>query len=136
VILLFSGLLRLSLNDVPVGSTVFDVFALIGKGILSRENWGKQLGINRKTFRRWETFIISKCFITVEYWRDRKGKKGLDEYQRFVLLIIYFKKTIGVAQTNKQVIDYFSSKDEEGRSLVLSMKREQFYNYKEQENAN
>ncbi len=130
------ALLRLSHRDVPFDTATSSIFALLSNGIVSREDWGRQLRITRKTLHRWEVSIISKCAIAVEYWRGRKDKKGLDEYQRFVLLVIYFKKTIGVAQTNKQIVDYLNGKDRDGRSLVLSMKREQFYIYKEQRNAN
>jgi hypothetical protein len=130
------ALLRLSHQDVSFDTATSSIFALLSNGIVSREDWGRQLRITRKTLHRWEVSIISKCAIAVEYWRGRKDKKGLDEYQRFVLLVIYFKKTIGVAQTNKQIVDYLNGKDRDGRSLVLSMKREQFYIYKEQRNAN
>jgi hypothetical protein len=109
---------------------------LISHGIVSREAWGVRLRISRRTIYRWEICVIKKCFIKFPYWDGRKGKEGLDEYQRFVLLLIYFKKTIGITQSNKEVIEYFEEKDAEGRSRILSMKREQFYNFKNKEKRN
>lgn len=59
---------------------------------LSKVEWAKCLGINRRTLFRWEVQIIRKVFLILkEYKRPRQ--KYLDSYQRFILLVIWFKKS-------------------------------------------
>ncbi|NEN95334.1 MAG: hypothetical protein F6K50_07260 [Moorea sp. SIO3I7] len=78
---------------------------------LTREEWSLVLKINKKTLQRWEENIIMKvptlAFIYCQNF-NKKKKQGLDDYQRYILIIILaLKKTQKL--TNEQVRQFLAN---------------------------
>lgn len=59
--------------------------------LLTKTEWGKCLGITRRTIFRWEQEIIKLVFIIFKEYKKPK-RNYLDNYQRFILLVIFAKK--------------------------------------------
>lgn len=58
---------------------------------LSKSEWAKYLGVTRRTLFRWEVQIIKYVFLILKEYKI-PNQKYLDNYQRFILLIISCKK--------------------------------------------
>ncbi len=87
----------------------------------TRDEWGKELGIDRQTIRRWEANIISKLFLLGYY--DKPGKSRLDDYQRFILSLIWVLK-IQRKMTYEEIVSYMVSP--KGNPFWLNITRTKF----------
>lgn len=62
---------------------------------LNKTEWAKCLGVTRRTLFRWETELVKYVFLILKEYKI-PNQKYLDNYQRFILLIISCKKNQGV----------------------------------------
>ena len=98
------------------------------RGEAYREEWANRLGIVSKTLSRYEQEILDSApdrLPRTLYWRDRRGKQGLDYYQKTILFIINKLRTgeayPGYELTYTQIQDWFSGIDERtGKKRILS----------------
>ena len=90
---------------------------------VTRDFWANQLNIDRKTIQRWEENIINKLFVLSYYQQERKSR--LDNYQRFILSIIWVLK-VQRGMTYDQIIQYMVSP--QGNPFWMSIRRSEFAN--------
>ena len=62
---------------------------------LGKEEWAKCLGVHRRTLYRWEAQLIRLNFALLKEYKV-PGQRHLDNYQRFILLLIASKKQSGI----------------------------------------
>lgn len=99
------------------------------RGETYREEWANRLGVVSRTLNRYEQEILDSApdrLPQALYWRDRRGRQGLDYYQKTILFIINKLRT-GEAYPNHeltytQIQDWFSGIDEiTGKKRILSL---------------
>lgn len=88
---------------------------------LTRESWAKELGIDVVTVRRWERNIIRKLFLLGYFKEGRKNR--LDEYQRFILSLIWVLK-VQRRMTYDEIVSHMVSPS--GQPFWMTITREKF----------
>jgi hypothetical protein len=83
--------------------------------------WAKELNVSEKTIQRWETEIIDNLFLLG--YKQPKRKNLLDDYQRFILSLIWVLKTQR-KMTYQQIIEFMKSPH--GQPFWLSVTRNAF----------
>lgn len=84
--------LKIVLETIKDENTLKDGFL---DNLLTREQWGKVLGVHRMTIMRWESEIIqSVAPIKTAYFGDSRSMRSnlLDNYQRFILTCLFVVK--------------------------------------------
>lgn len=63
--------------------------------LLTREQWADHLGVTRVTLLSWEKHIIIDIpFLSQDYFQDWRRRRYLDNYQRFILTLIFYIKQL------------------------------------------
>lgn len=63
--------------------------------LLTREQWADHLGVTRVTLLGWEKHIIIDIpFLSQDYFQDWRRRRYLDNYQRFILTLIFYIKQL------------------------------------------
>lgn len=63
--------------------------------LLTREQWAAHLGVTRVTLLSWEKNLIAEIpFLAQDYFVDLRRRRYLDNYQRFVLALIFYVKQL------------------------------------------
>lgn len=63
--------------------------------LLTREQWADHLNVTRVTLLSWEKNIIYEIpFLSQDYFQDWRRRRYLDNYQRFILTLIFYVKQL------------------------------------------
>lgn len=63
--------------------------------LLTREQWADHLGVTRVTLLGWEKNLIAEIpFLSQDYFIDWRRRRYLDNYQRFILALIFYVKQL------------------------------------------
>ncbi|GIW59492.1 MAG: hypothetical protein KatS3mg087_0558 [Patescibacteria group bacterium] len=119
-------------GNAPSRTDIFKIFdetqkksGIFSENLLTREEFARLLGINRKTMYRWEVKLIFKVSpLAIAYLnKDSPRSLYLDNFQRFVIALIFcLRNSPSYGYDTNQILRFL-------RLNFMQLKREQFNNW-------